>query len=163
MFIDRETLLDVLFGNLKHKFRVLTRSQISRVGSYDNHIGVHTTDGSTHAGDIVVGGDGVHSTVRKEIWRIAKQSHLNPFQHDEISGSSAAFWKSLLAYRVLTLSYQVSVQSRDVFLAFRNVPPGYLRATTYAYPDQRILFELQLHGTVRAALSYILTELHQFG
>lgn len=34
---------------------------------------VHTEDGHTYKGDLVVGADGVHSQVRAEMWRLAEE------------------------------------------------------------------------------------------
>ncbi|KXH41096.1 hypothetical protein CSIM01_03302 [Colletotrichum simmondsii] len=62
IFIDRKTLLQVLFDKLMFKDRVLTNKMV-------------THDGSVYSGDIVVGADGVHSTIRSEMWRLSQKSH----------------------------------------------------------------------------------------
>lgn len=48
---------------------------------------VQTQDGCTYTADIVVGADGVHSTVRKKMWRNANEAGSNLFHPDEESRS----------------------------------------------------------------------------
>lgn len=45
---------------------------------------VTTSDGRRFAGDILVGADGVHSFVRQEMWRLAKQEAPGYFSDNEI-------------------------------------------------------------------------------
>ncbi|KAK0721257.1 hypothetical protein B0T21DRAFT_49734 [Apiosordaria backusii] len=86
IFIDRQMLLQVLFDNLKSKDRVLTRKRVVRVDVVDSFVQVQTQDGSAYVGDIVVGADGVHSAVRKEMWRSGLESGSELFQPDEDQG-----------------------------------------------------------------------------
>ncbi|KAJ2988242.1 hypothetical protein NUW58_g4083 [Xylaria curta] len=85
LFIDRQTLLQVLFNNLKFKDRVLTRKRVTRVVTVEGLVHVETQDGSTYTGDIVVGADGIHSAVRKEMWRNAHEAGSALFHPDEES------------------------------------------------------------------------------
>ncbi|KAL4916543.1 hypothetical protein BDW62DRAFT_202532 [Aspergillus aurantiobrunneus] len=74
IFIDRQMVLQVLFEHLTHKERVLTGKRAVRVEMAEGGLPrVHVQDGSVYEGDIVVGADGVHSTVRAEMWRLADQ------------------------------------------------------------------------------------------
>jgi 2-polyprenyl-6-methoxyphenol hydroxylase-like FAD-dependent oxidoreductase len=50
---------------------------------------VFCTDGSDFSGHIVVGQDGVHSAVRKEMWRLADDS-AEPFSEKEKDCECAA-------------------------------------------------------------------------
>ncbi|GAP87177.1 putative FAD binding domain-containing protein [Rosellinia necatrix] len=85
IFIDRQMLLQVLYNNLKFKDRVLIQKRATRVDTFENHICVHTQDGSTYNGDIIVGADGIHSVVRTEMWRNANEAGSDSFGPDEES------------------------------------------------------------------------------
>lgn len=71
LWLDRQMLLKILYDNLKHQDRVLTNKRVVHVDMSPTGVLVTTEDGSTYSGDILVGGDGVHSKVRQEMWRIA--------------------------------------------------------------------------------------------
>ncbi|KAM0324543.1 hypothetical protein ACHAQA_007928 [Verticillium albo-atrum] len=86
IFIDRQTVLQVLYDNLKSKDRVLTNKRVNHAEFVGDYVTVHTQDGSSYTGDLLVGGDGVHSTVRKEMWRISHEDNSGVFQPDELSG-----------------------------------------------------------------------------
>lgn len=79
-------LLQVLFDNIDFKDRVLTRKRVIRVDTVEGCVHVQTQDGSTYTGDIVVGADGVHSAVRKEMWRIGREASAELFHADKDQG-----------------------------------------------------------------------------
>ncbi|KAF5524540.1 FAD-dependent monooxygenase andE [Colletotrichum aenigma] len=85
IFIDRQILLQVLYDNLQHKEKVLTKKRVSRVDLVKGGVQVHTDDGSVYEGDIIVGADGIHSAVREEMWRIGKEETPGYFPEDEQS------------------------------------------------------------------------------
>ncbi|KAL6364307.1 hypothetical protein LRP88_02226 [Fusarium phalaenopsidis] len=85
IFIDRQMLLQVLFNNLKHKDRVLTKKRVSRLQLTEEGAQAYTQDGSMYEGDIVVGADGIHSAVRDEMWRLGKEQSPGYFSEDENS------------------------------------------------------------------------------
>lgn len=78
-------LLQILYDNLKHKDRVLTNKRVVHVDMNRTGVFVTTEDGSTYSGDILIGGDGVHSKVRQEMWRIASASSSDAFPPEERS------------------------------------------------------------------------------
>lgn len=78
-------LLQVLYDNLLHKDRVLTKKRVSEVNLVDSGVHVRTADGDLFEGDIIVGADGIHSTVRDEMWRIGHQLSPGYFPPDEHS------------------------------------------------------------------------------
>ncbi|KAE8355657.1 flavo protein monooxygenase [Aspergillus coremiiformis] len=71
MFLERRQILEVLYSTLKHQSAVLTHKEVVCIEQTTGHVRVTTKDGSTYHGDIVVGADGVHSTVRSEMGRVA--------------------------------------------------------------------------------------------
>ncbi|KAJ5004109.1 FAD-dependent monooxygenase andE [Colletotrichum sp. SAR 10_66] len=81
----RQMLLQVLYDNLKQKKKVNPSKRVSKIELSENGVTVHTTDGSIYEGDIVVGADGIHSTVRSEMWRIGIKETPGYFPHDEQS------------------------------------------------------------------------------
>lgn len=66
-------VLQVLYDNIKDKTKVLTKKRVKDVELSDDSVTVHTIDGSSYSGDVLVGADGIHSTVRNEMWRIANK------------------------------------------------------------------------------------------
>lgn len=78
-------LLQVLYNNLKHKDRVLTKKRVSRLELTENLARAYTQDGSMYEGDIIVGADGIHSAVRDEMWRLGKEQSPGYFSEDENS------------------------------------------------------------------------------
>lgn len=78
-------LLQVLYKNLKHKDRVLTKKRVARVELVEGRVQAYTQDGSVFEGDIIVGADGIHSAVRDEMWRHGKEQSPGYFPEDENS------------------------------------------------------------------------------
>ncbi|RFU79752.1 fad binding domain-containing [Trichoderma arundinaceum] len=85
IFIDRQMLLQVLYNKLEHKERVLVNKRVVRIEMSEFSTTVVTRDGETFDADLVVGADGVHSTVRKEMRRIASEVSPGYFSGDEES------------------------------------------------------------------------------
>lgn len=76
-------VLQVLYDNIKDKTKVLTNKRVHKVHMTDAGVTVKTSDGSVYQGDILVGSDGIHSTVRDEMWRIANQERPGWIPADE--------------------------------------------------------------------------------
>ncbi|CAG7991652.1 unnamed protein product [Penicillium salamii] len=69
-FLDRQTILEILSRNLYvRQGQILTNKRVTRVEHFSDKVQVHCTDESVFEGDIVVGADGVRSTIRQEMWR----------------------------------------------------------------------------------------------
>lgn len=54
--------------------RVLPSKKITRVEHSTDGIIAHCADGTSYAGDLIAGADGVHSAVRSEMWRSANET-----------------------------------------------------------------------------------------
>ena len=66
-------IIQVLYDKLPDKSKVLTNKGVTEVRQSTGRVEVVTADGETYHGDILVGADGIHSTVREEMWRLADQ------------------------------------------------------------------------------------------
>ncbi|KAA8577333.1 hypothetical protein EYC84_007296 [Monilinia fructicola] len=73
LFLDRQSVLQVLYDNIKDKSKVITEKRLAKVDMNEKGVLATMTDGSEFAGDVLVGGDGIHSTVRSEMWRLANE------------------------------------------------------------------------------------------
>ncbi|PYI11277.1 FAD/NAD(P)-binding domain-containing protein [Aspergillus sclerotiicarbonarius CBS 121057] len=76
VWMDRKSLLEVLYDHIADKSKLLTDKRLVSVTHTETGDVVVTADGSTYAGDIVVGTDGTHSAVRKEIAKRAEELNL---------------------------------------------------------------------------------------
>ncbi|KAK1704956.1 hypothetical protein BDP67DRAFT_417113 [Colletotrichum lupini] len=88
IFIDRQMLIQVLYENLKHKDRVLTSQRVVSVEFTESGALVTTKDNKVFSGDIVVGADGIHSTVRKEMWRQAPTGYFPLDEESKVPAST---------------------------------------------------------------------------
>ncbi|KAI1083641.1 FAD/NAD(P)-binding domain-containing protein [Whalleya microplaca] len=87
LFFDRQLFLKVLYDQLKHKDRVRLRNRVDRIKQLEDGIQVTTKEGSSYLGDIVIGADGIHSSVRKEMRRIADSidpNYFNPSEEEKV-------------------------------------------------------------------------------
>lgn len=78
-------LLQILYKNLKSPQKVLTNKRITKIKNLDGYVEVATDSGESFRGDILIGADGIHSTIRREMWRVASQVSPDYFPHDEWS------------------------------------------------------------------------------
>ncbi|TVY36536.1 FAD-dependent monooxygenase [Lachnellula subtilissima] len=85
-FLDRQMVLQVLYENIKDKTKILTSKEVKKVEMTDSGVVVTTSDKSSYKGDILVGADGIHSSVRGEMWRIANEKSPGWIPSDEHSG-----------------------------------------------------------------------------
>ncbi|OJJ42589.1 hypothetical protein ASPZODRAFT_162178 [Penicilliopsis zonata CBS 506.65] len=69
--VERRQFLEVIYSRLKDKSRVHVEKRVVSIESTQDDVSVKTSDGSIYCGDLVVGADGVNSTVRSEMWRMA--------------------------------------------------------------------------------------------
>jgi 2-polyprenyl-6-methoxyphenol hydroxylase-like FAD-dependent oxidoreductase len=70
--VERQRLLGALWGAIKDKSRIHLSSIVTKIEHHDGGVSIETRDGRIFTGDFVVGADGVHSTTRGEMWRLAK-------------------------------------------------------------------------------------------
>ncbi|KAL2840601.1 hypothetical protein BJX68DRAFT_185187 [Aspergillus pseudodeflectus] len=99
LWVGRRELLQVMYDCIRDKAKLLTKKRVESVRQLDNGIEVTTADGSVYRGDILVGTDGVHSQVRKEMVRHATEQgiaedyaeeHKIPAKYECLFGASTA-------------------------------------------------------------------------
>ncbi|KAF4468206.1 FAD-binding domain containing [Fusarium albosuccineum] len=84
MFLDRQTLLQVLYDNINDISKVMTNKRVMKVELNANTVTAVASDASTFEGDILIGADGVHSSVRGEMRRLAQDIQPSWFdKHEE--------------------------------------------------------------------------------
>ncbi|PQE09701.1 FAD binding domain-containing protein [Rutstroemia sp. NJR-2017a BBW] len=72
LFLDRQMVLQVLYNNIKDKSKVLTEKRLEKIDLDENGVTATMADGSKFSGDFLAGCDGIHSTTRSEMWRLAE-------------------------------------------------------------------------------------------
>ena len=81
--MDRQKLLQVLYESYPDKSKVLACKQVVRVTCTTGVASVVTGDGSNYEGNLIVGADGVHSSIRSEMWRLAGINQLGGVAAEE--------------------------------------------------------------------------------
>ena len=67
--MERRSFLRILYENHPDKSRIKTGKRVVDVEEQENGVIVKLEDGTTEHGDILIGCDGVHSTVRELMWQ----------------------------------------------------------------------------------------------
>lgn len=80
-------VLQVLYNHIKDKSKVITGKRVHRIDQTPQDGVVTTEDGSKFRGDIIVGADGIHSTTRAEMWRIAREEQPGYIPASEDTGN----------------------------------------------------------------------------
>ncbi|KAF7557439.1 hypothetical protein G7Z17_g749 [Cylindrodendrum hubeiense] len=83
LFLDRQMVLQVLYDNIRDKSKIMTSKRVIKVELNDDTSTAITSDGSQYSGDMVVGADGIRSTVRGEMWRLANKLDPNSIDLSE--------------------------------------------------------------------------------
>ncbi|KAE8154439.1 hypothetical protein BDV25DRAFT_172091 [Aspergillus avenaceus] len=86
-FMDRQTFLQMLYNKVQDKSRILTKKRVNAVEMSDDLVRVSTTDGATYYGDILVGADGIHSIVRREMARLDGVSGRDYLEEKSLSAT----------------------------------------------------------------------------
>ncbi|KAF4452829.1 hypothetical protein F53441_4383 [Fusarium austroafricanum] len=85
VFLDRQMLIKILYDNIEDKSKILTNKRVVQVKLIDSGFEAITSDRTSITGDILVGADGVHSTVRSEMWHLAESlspGRFDPYEHE---------------------------------------------------------------------------------
>lgn len=80
-------LLATLYDNLNNKDRVITGAKAQKINTLTGGgVEVVTLDGQVFKGDLLVGADGVYSSVRQEMWRLAGEMETESFPRKDWDG-----------------------------------------------------------------------------
>jgi 2-polyprenyl-6-methoxyphenol hydroxylase-like FAD-dependent oxidoreductase len=90
-------LIEVLYDKILDKSRVLTDQRVQSIRNGVSDVTVTTTTGRKFTGNIVVGADGIHSTVRQEMWKEAQKIDPSWIDPSEASGMYTATNADILA------------------------------------------------------------------
>ena len=91
MLLERRGYLEVLWQNLPDKSKVLFNKKVANIVENDDGVEVFLSDGTSEKGDIVVGADGVHSTVREKMWECANRLEPGIIDVKEKKGTDGRF------------------------------------------------------------------------
>lgn len=88
IFLSRRSCMETLYGHIKHKDRILVNKRVAKIVRATSGVEIITEDGTVYTADILAGGDGIHSVVRKEMWRMGAVLQPGYFPEDEWSSKS---------------------------------------------------------------------------
>ena len=85
IFVERQMLLRTLYQNLDQKHKVIVEKRVVKIELMEDRGRAITQDGYKYKGDIIIGADGMHSVVRKQMHRLGKALSPGTFEEDEYS------------------------------------------------------------------------------
>ncbi|KAH7054186.1 hypothetical protein B0J12DRAFT_784266 [Macrophomina phaseolina] len=86
LVLARYELVRILERYIERKDRLLVNKRLVSIDISDNGVVAHCEDGLSYEGSIIVGADGVRSTVRQEMWRLADELEPGYISEQEKSG-----------------------------------------------------------------------------
>ncbi|KAJ5569383.1 FAD/NAD(P)-binding domain-containing protein [Penicillium hetheringtonii] len=88
---ERPVMLDILYRNYPDRNKIILGQNVTMVETFSEGVAVHTAGGLVYGGDLVVGADGVHSIVRREIWRAMKNTSPTRALDEDRTGLTIEF------------------------------------------------------------------------
>lgn len=117
IFFERRMVIEVLYEHISQKHKVLTSKRVTTIEETANGVTVACQDGSTFEGSILIGADGIHSTVGQTIWQNAAAKNPKLKKGDIRRYSMNMKMLSLTVY-----TDDLSVQYRCLFGISEKVP-----------------------------------------
>ncbi|KAJ5170215.1 Monooxygenase FAD-binding [Penicillium coprophilum] len=90
-WIDRGQLLQILLNHIYEKEKILLRKRFVKAEHCAEGIIAHCSDGSSFKGDIIIGADGVHSSVRQDMWQHMKDDRLEEILDTDETAMTAEY------------------------------------------------------------------------
>ncbi|KAK0661274.1 FAD-dependent monooxygenase paxM [Lasiodiplodia hormozganensis] len=82
IFFERRMVIEVLYKHITQKEKVLTSRRVTEVEERADGVTITTQNGEKFTADVVIGADGIHSTVGKEIWKMNLEKNPNAKKDD---------------------------------------------------------------------------------
>ncbi|KAM3497416.1 hypothetical protein MY10362_009234 [Beauveria mimosiformis] len=171
-FRDRAQLLDILYNSIQNKGKVLLNKKVVEINCNSKGVYVRAADGSDYHGDIAVGTDGVHSIVRREMWRLAQHESPGLFPENEFkdvviayrcmfgvakltpgSHSTILNYTSSEGYSYLTIHYQSGTHYWFVFEKL-DKPLSHTDGPRYTRQDIEVLAQKLRHDAISECLTF---------
>lgn len=73
LFLERRGAVQILYDHVRDKSRIRVNQRVNQVELLGDGVRVYTACGDSFEGSIVVGADGIHSTVREQMWGLANK------------------------------------------------------------------------------------------
>lgn len=89
---ERMQFLRSLYSQLKDKSKIRLSKKVSSIQHNSDSVTVKCQDGAEFTGDIVIGADGIHSRVRKEMQRYAKETGPPGYMDEDEQRTSFALF-----------------------------------------------------------------------
>lgn len=74
VFFERRMVIDVLYKHIRQKDKVLTSRRVVDFEMDEHGVSAKCQDGSVHRGSILIGADGIRSTVARQMSRLSGNS-----------------------------------------------------------------------------------------
>lgn len=153
IFLERRMVIDMLYRHIRQKDKILTSRRVVGFEMDENGVSVECQDGSVHRGSILVGADGIRSTVSRQMSQLSGNSKKGKYvfrafmvalsmlsiQGHVLSGAPCLFdmmcsdtWKSLNPCRLY-----VCQVLHDLFFSF-GVQVGFDFLNSMRGPEKRI-------------------------
>ncbi|KAH8674338.1 FAD binding domain-containing protein [Xylariales sp. PMI_506] len=142
MCFHRAKLMSMLSSHLIHQNHVLLDKEVVSMETTTSGVTLTCADQTTYSGSIVVGADGVHSTVRR-LMNQAADSHENPFISTYrglygYSTRSPALEPGIL-YETHSKNFTIQLivaEEQQHFLVYERLPKPTTERTRYSQEDQ---------------------------
>lgn len=89
-FTERRIVLEIMHNHIKNKDKIFTGQKVERIEHVGDGVEIHTKQGRTFTADIVVGADGIHSPVRRQMWQAAWDDNSTAFDKKIGEGKTLA-------------------------------------------------------------------------
>lgn len=120
-FTERRIILEILHDHIKAKEKIFTGQKVDKIEHTEDGVKLTTREGKTFEADVVVGADGIHSPVRKQMWQAAWDDGSDVFPKNVGEGefsSTSRSWHGVGSDRLTLLQ-----TSRLNMVAYLASPP----------------------------------------
>lgn len=113
IFFERRMVIDVLYRNIRQKDKVLTSRRVVGFQQDEHGVVVECQDGSVYRGSILIGADGIRSTVARKMSELNGTSKKGKYASRAISVT--LFYVQYVGTRALWRTLGVQRDALDTF------------------------------------------------